>query len=83
MKRDENFFCEKSSEGVLKPIVEQKNHAMRSELLRLQKLRVSKPPPLQEEEYITNALKIVTKKFRGAKPIVLQLPMLREEKPSV
>ena len=37
LKRDENFFYKKSSEGVLKPIVEQKN-AMRRELLRLQKL---------------------------------------------
>ena len=41
--------------GVLKPIVKQKNMRWEENSSVFKKLRFSNPPPLQEEEYITNA----------------------------
>jgi hypothetical protein len=50
LKRDENFFLEKSSEGVLKPPEWQQNHAMRKKNSSVFKNEFLNPPPLQEEE---------------------------------
>jgi len=73
LKRDENFFLEKSSEGVLKSIVEQKKHAMRRELLRLQKTSFFEATSSSRGGiYYKCFLKIVTKFGAGSLPIVLQ-----------